>query len=122
MTSAKTFVNNLISTKKVAMFSKSYCPYCTKAKKALEPFKLSSDVYEVVELENRKDCDEIQDYLKELTGGVQCPESLLAANSLAVEMTLRLPRKTEPWKRSLLKLEPSNLPVYTNSNYFKILF
>uniref|UniRef100_A0A915NZS4 Aspartate--tRNA ligase, cytoplasmic n=1 Tax=Meloidogyne floridensis TaxID=298350 RepID=A0A915NZS4_9BILA len=55
-------------TNKVVVFSKSYCPYCTKAKEALTTFSLAPGTMEVVEIEDRGDCDQIQDYLKEITG------------------------------------------------------
>lgn len=66
--SIKSFVDNLITSRKVAVFSKTYCPYCTFAKDALKSFNMSKDIYEVVEIEARDDCDAIQDYLKELSG------------------------------------------------------
>ena len=68
MSAVKTLVDGKISGNKVMVFSKSYCPFCTKAKKALESLNLGSDL-EVMEIENRSDCDEIQDYLLKVTGG-----------------------------------------------------
>lgn len=68
MASGKEFVDKVIANHKVAVFSKTYCPFCYKAKDALRSFDLKKD-YTVVELENRDDCQEIQDYLNELTGG-----------------------------------------------------
>jgi len=35
MTDAKTIINNALADHRIVVFSKSYCPYCTKAKKAL---------------------------------------------------------------------------------------
>lgn len=67
--SVKAFVDSLISTKKVVVFSKTHCPFCTKAKEALNSFKLASGALEVVELDTRPDCDQVQDYLKDVTGG-----------------------------------------------------
>lgn len=69
----KSFVDSAIASHKVAIFSKTYCPYCVKAKKAFESYKLSGDDYFVVELENRKDGAAIQQYLKELTGASSVP-------------------------------------------------
>ena len=62
----KDFVDNLIAENKVMVFSKSYCPFCTMAKTALESTGLKN--YKVVELENRDDCSDIQDYLRSKTG------------------------------------------------------
>ncbi|KAJ9510362.1 hypothetical protein QJQ45_015823 [Haematococcus lacustris] len=56
----------------VVVFSKTYCPYCIKAKKALSTY-LKPQQYEVVELDGRPDMDAIQDALKELTGGRSVP-------------------------------------------------
>ncbi|KAF4671217.1 hypothetical protein FOL47_001663 [Perkinsus chesapeaki] len=70
MTEAKTFVDSEIAGNKVVVFSKSYCPFCTKAKKALS--SVGAD-YKAIELDGRKDCDSIQDYLLSITGGRSVP-------------------------------------------------
>ncbi|XP_052792624.1 uncharacterized protein LOC128226685 [Mya arenaria] len=62
-----------INGKKVMVFSKSYCPYCTKAKKALGKYNLSPDDYEVWEIENEPDCEAIQKELGKITGGSSVP-------------------------------------------------
>ena len=72
MSNVKVLVDRKIAGKKVMVFSKSYCPFCTKAKKVLAKHlgqDLSEEDYEVMEIENNPDCDAIQDYLKQLTGG-----------------------------------------------------
>jgi glutaredoxin len=84
MSSAKTFVDSAIKKYKVvgkfyfyvhqtlfSGFSKSYCPFCIKAFRALRTFKYRNNSFAWVEIENRDDCSEIQDYLKQLTGGRQ---------------------------------------------------
>jgi len=71
--SVVTYVDSLIKSKKVVVFSKSYCPYCTKAKKAIEKYPVISDQYVVIELENREDCSQIQAYMQTLTGGSSVP-------------------------------------------------
>ena len=63
-------VKSLISQNKVMIFSKTFCPYCSKAKSAFD--KLGVKPF-VVELEDRKDCDEIQDALQTLTGKRSVP-------------------------------------------------
>ena len=68
---AKQFVEMKIHGKKVVVFSKSYCPYCTMAKDALRPHvgkEIKPDQYEVIEIENRPDCSDIQAYLRKITG------------------------------------------------------
>lgn len=72
MADIKEIVNAKIAGKKVMMFSKSYCPFCSKAKQAFQQLiadgVLSPDDYEVMEIENHPNCDEIQIYLGTLTG------------------------------------------------------
>ncbi|VDL67074.1 unnamed protein product [Nippostrongylus brasiliensis] len=70
---SKAFVDGLIKSNKVVVFSKSYCPYCHKAKAALETQNLKPGAMEWLEIENRPDCNEIQDYLQSITGGRSVP-------------------------------------------------
>ncbi|KAL6753563.1 thioredoxin-like protein [Haematococcus lacustris] len=72
MAAATSMIRSTISAHKVVVFSKTYCPYCIKAKKALSTY-LKPQQYEVVELDGRPDMDAIQDALKELTGGRSVP-------------------------------------------------
>lgn len=62
---AKTITQDAISQNNVMVFSKTYCPYCTKAKGALQDLGIKVEVYE---LDVRKDGAEIQAALQELTG------------------------------------------------------
>ncbi|XP_030497079.1 monothiol glutaredoxin-S6 [Cannabis sativa] len=69
--SASAFVQNIIYSNKIAMFSKSYCPYCRRAKRILgelhqQPF--------VVELDLRDDGTQIQDVLLDLVGRHTVPQ------------------------------------------------
>jgi glutaredoxin 3 len=73
MGNVKDFVDSFIANNKVAMFSKSYCPYCHKAKDAINSFKIKPGTYEVVELDKRDDCQDVQDYLQQLTGARSVP-------------------------------------------------
>ena len=72
MASAKEIVDQAIASNKVMVFSKSYCPYCTKAKRALSSV-LSADKFVVMELDERSDGAPIQEYLLALTGGRSVP-------------------------------------------------
>ncbi|PRW59393.1 CPYC type [Chlorella sorokiniana] len=72
MSAAKQLVDSAISGNKVVIFSKTYCPYCVKGKRALEKFLPKSKIT-VVELDGRGDGSAIQDYLMELTGGRSVP-------------------------------------------------
>ncbi|CAL8462606.1 g2139 [Coccomyxa elongata] len=70
--STKEFVDSKIKNGKVVVWSKSYCPYCKKAKDTLFSL-LPKDAVDVEELDQRPDGDEIQDYLMQLTGGRSVP-------------------------------------------------
>lgn len=67
---AESVVNEAIKGNKIMMFSKSYCPFCTKAKKALDDV---GAVYAVMELDKRQDCNEIQDLMGKMTGARSVP-------------------------------------------------
>ncbi|KAF9949616.1 hypothetical protein BGZ70_001698 [Mortierella alpina] len=60
-----TRVNDIIANNRVVVFSKTYCPYCTKAKNALAKHHAEAHI---VELDNEDDGAAIQAYLLELTG------------------------------------------------------
>lgn len=70
--SVKQFVDSTIKNNKVVVWSKSYCPYCKKAKHAIFSI-VPVDEVEVVELDLHPMGDEIQDYLKDITGGRSVP-------------------------------------------------
>ena len=60
MGSGKEFADAKIASKKVLVISKSYCPFCKKAKQVLAKYKISDENIEYIEIENRPDMDEIQ--------------------------------------------------------------
>ena len=66
MSSSSSFVDSKIAAHKVVVFSKTYCPYCTKAKNILKKYPIED--IDIIELENNENCDEIQEYLNKLTG------------------------------------------------------
>lgn len=61
------FVNDKVKGNKVAVFSKTYCPYCDMAKTALKDAGLKN--YLLIELDKVEDGSAIQDALLEITGG-----------------------------------------------------
>ncbi|KAB2016438.1 hypothetical protein ERO13_D08G091300v2 [Gossypium hirsutum] len=65
------FVKKTISAHKIVIFSKSYCPYCRKAKSV---FKELKEVPFVVELDERDDGWNIQDALSEIVGRRTVPQ------------------------------------------------
>ena len=74
---AKVIVDKAIAANPVMVFSKSYCPFCAKAKRALESV-LPCEKIVVMELESRPDCADIQDYLMSITGGRSVPRVFVA--------------------------------------------
>ena len=55
-----------ISENKVVVYSKTYCPFCKKAKTALDETGLKD--YVLIELDTMDDCEAYQDSLKQITG------------------------------------------------------
>ncbi|XP_022135442.1 glutaredoxin-C4 [Momordica charantia] len=65
------FVKKTIASHQIVIFSKSYCPYCRRAKAVFEELK---KVPHVVELDRRDDGREIQDAVGELVGRHTVPQ------------------------------------------------
>lgn len=65
------WVDNIVNGHKVAVFAKSYCPYCQAAIAALNSINIT-DMH-VEQIENSPYCDAIQDYLKGKTGARSVP-------------------------------------------------
>jgi glutaredoxin 3 len=103
---AQAYVDGIIKAHKVAVFSKTYCPYCVKAKQVLGKYKIND--YLVVELDNRDDADQIQDYLSKLTGARTVPRVFINGNCIGGgDDTARLDRenKLKPLLESINALE-----------------
>ncbi|RGB37388.1 glutaredoxin-1 [Rhizophagus diaphanus] len=64
MSQIKDRVEKLIQTNPVMMFSKSFCPYCKKAKATLKELNVEPGI---CELDEDSEGKAIQDYLKEKT-------------------------------------------------------
>ncbi|XP_053209074.1 glutaredoxin-1-like [Panonychus citri] len=69
----KILVDTTIAKSKVVVFSKTYCPFCKRAKAVLTKYPIKPDQLEIIEIEKRPDCSSIQAYLKEITGGSTVP-------------------------------------------------
>ncbi|KAF8407344.1 hypothetical protein HHK36_006472 [Tetracentron sinense] len=65
------FVKKTISSHNIVIFSKSYCPYCKRAKAV---FKELNQAPHVVELDQRDDGWDIQDALSEIVGRRTVPQ------------------------------------------------
>ncbi|XP_071096525.1 uncharacterized protein [Haliotis cracherodii] len=63
MAGAEPFVDAKLAQRKVLLFSKTYCPDSKTVKKVLEGYKMPPQTYEVVEIEKRQDCNQIENYL-----------------------------------------------------------
>ena len=66
--SIKAFVDSTINSHKVVVFSGSYCPYCTKAKKALANYKVNDIKIIELDKEYKSDFNSVMNYLGQLTG------------------------------------------------------
>ncbi|KAL3841065.1 hypothetical protein ACJIZ3_025656 [Penstemon smallii] len=69
--SPSSFVKKTISSHSIVIFSKSYCPYCRRAKSV---FKELEQVPYVVELDEREDGGKIQDALSKIVGRRTVPQ------------------------------------------------
>jgi len=66
-------INQKIKEKPVYIISKEYCPFCVKAKDALKGYNIKQECIEIMEIENNPNMNEIQDYMKQITGGRSVP-------------------------------------------------
>eukprot|EP01116_Phalansterium_solitarium_P016231 TRINITY_DN372_c0_g1_i1.p1 TRINITY_DN372_c0_g1~~TRINITY_DN372_c0_g1_i1.p1 ORF type:complete len:275 (+),score=85.53 TRINITY_DN372_c0_g1_i1:92-826(+) len=89
----KELVNRLIRENKSVVFSKSYCPYCAKAKAAFRELDVP---HLVVELDQRNDGSQIQAALRELTGRGTVPNVFVGGRSIGGgDDTVRMLRSGE---------------------------
>ncbi|XP_010260953.1 PREDICTED: glutaredoxin-C4 [Nelumbo nucifera] len=79
LSSPDAFVKKTISSHSIVIFSKSYCPYCKRAKAV---FKELNQVPYVVELDQRDDGQDIQDALKEIIGRRTVPQVFINGKHL----------------------------------------
>ncbi|KAK4082383.1 uncharacterized protein Triagg1_2195 [Trichoderma aggressivum f. europaeum] len=88
-------VQRIIDTNNVVVFSKTWCPYCKATKQKLNELKAQ---YEVVELDNRNDGDDLQDALLEISGQRSVPNIFFAQQHVGGNSDLQ-----ELDKRGVLK-------------------
>ena len=60
----KEAIDQKIASKPVFIISESYCPFCVKAKQVLKKYNIPAENIDIQEIENGKDCNEIQDYMR----------------------------------------------------------
>ncbi|KAI5816832.1 thioredoxin-like protein [Pyronema omphalodes] len=94
---AKTKVQKIIDENPVAVFSKSYCPYCTASKKTLT--ELGAKFF-VMELDQEKDGSELQEALAELSGQRTVPNIYISQQHIGGNSDLQAKKSELP---SLLK-------------------
>ncbi|KAM3297531.1 hypothetical protein ACQJBY_039441 [Aegilops geniculata] len=75
------FVKSTVKVHDVVIFSKSYCPYCKRAKAVFKELELKKDPY-VVELDQREDGGEIQDALSDMVGRRTVPQVFIRGKHL----------------------------------------
>ncbi|QRV80156.1 monothiol glutaredoxin [Ceratobasidium sp. AG-Ba] len=73
---AKETVDTAVDGHKIAVFSKSYCPYCKAAKKSIS--ELGVDDVVIFELDNLPDGTQIQEYLLEKTNQRTVPNIFIS--------------------------------------------
>ncbi|KAI0685070.1 glutaredoxin [Cytidiella melzeri] len=69
---SKDFAEAAIAGSTITIFSKSWCPYCTRAKNLLKS-EFPETKTDIIELDARDDGNEIQDYLLTKTGQRSVP-------------------------------------------------
>ena len=79
MTMSEDFVKKAIQSP-VVVFSKTYCPYCTRVKKIFSEAGVK-DLY-VIELDEREDCRDVQDILLRMTGARTVPRVFIGGKSV----------------------------------------
>ena len=60
-------VSDFAKQHQVALFSKTWCPFCAKVKNLFESHNVKYEAYELDKIPEA-DCEMIQDHLKEVTG------------------------------------------------------
>merc|ERR1712110_94145 len=90
-------IDQFIKQYPVFVISKSYCPFCAKAKDALKNYSIPSDKIKIMEIENHKDGGEIQNYMNQLTGGRSVPRVFIGGGSetTALHQSGELERKIQ---------------------------
>ncbi|CAF0855458.1 unnamed protein product [Adineta steineri] len=60
----KAYVDKKIQARRIMMFAKANDPDSDKAKQILEQYSLSKNIYEVVDIEKRQDCIQLENYFQ----------------------------------------------------------
>jgi len=79
VTNLEEIVEGYISKNNVMIFSKSYCPFCTKVKNLFDSLSVK---YEVLELDHAENGEDVQKYLIEKTGQKTVPMTFIKGELL----------------------------------------
>ena len=101
--SHKAVLSHLIKNYPVFVVSKSYCPFCAMAKDTLKNYPIPEDKIKIMEIENHKDADKIQDYMKELTGNRSVPRVFIGGQFIGGGSETKEFHKSGKLERLILK-------------------
>ncbi|KAI9843330.1 MAG: hypothetical protein M1837_006456 [Sclerophora amabilis] len=93
MAAAKTKAEGIINENAVAVFSKSYCPYCKASKSLLS--ELGAKFF-VIELDQVDDGSDIQQALQEITGQRTVPNIFIKQQHIGGNSELQAKKKELP--------------------------
>ncbi|XP_040572958.1 glutaredoxin-1 [Lepeophtheirus salmonis] len=100
----KSYVEGQIKSKKVFVISKTYCPFATKAKDVLKKYDISPENIEILEIDGSEFCEEIQDYMKSLTGARTVPRVFIGGECIgggSETESLHKSKKLEPMLKNV---------------------
>ncbi|APA10302.1 hypothetical protein SS1G_07243 [Sclerotinia sclerotiorum 1980 UF-70] len=92
MSAAQTKTDSIIAENAVAVFSKSYCPYCKATKQLLNDLNAK---YYSIELDQVDDGSAIQAYLKEKTNQGSVPNIFIGQKHVGGNSDLQAKNKKE---------------------------
>ncbi|XP_054992117.1 glutaredoxin-1 [Sorex araneus] len=79
---AQEFVNCKIQPGKVVVFIKPTCPYCKRTQELLGQLPFKQGLLEFVDITATNNTEEVQDYLKQLTGARTVPRVFLGTECI----------------------------------------
>ncbi|WAR30700.1 GLRX1-like protein [Mya arenaria] len=105
MAGAKPFVDNKIKQRKVLLFSKTYSPACNEVKAVLKKYGVMFPSYEVVEIEARQDCNQIENYFQVLclTDRREVPQLFIGGKYVGGEKEIHLLQESGELKNLLVQ-------------------
>ena len=104
MSEVKEKIDTLLQEKKIVVISKSYCPFCKKAKQVLAKYNIPKEHIAILEIENDSSCEEIQKYMQVLTGGRSVPRVFIGGKCIGggdETMALHNNGKLEPMLKNV---------------------